>query len=609
MRTRNGVLTSVVNGDLNNGHFTVPEGIKAIEKRAFYDADQLTSLRLSNELIFIDPQAFACLTNLKELDVPNGKFTFDANRLDCPNLEKISISGTTKDISSGLLSLIINHDLKSIEFYYLGKSIEYSLKNKISNLFKVKDNRFILVENVDGLEAVGAVIDEKYVEKFNYPKLAKMFNYDNVNNFIHDFEYVLDYRYDLVYDWGKVISKFSDKNRNYCPTQSAIMGLPATKKDIYKYFLHQKKFNEFINARMGYDDSEKSIAFTKMAYLFGAFEDDEVVRKTAYYFIDKILDKHHFYEIMTHFQRVNFDKHGYDSDFKDYLIKNWENIVNNMNEYNFDLLDCVFQEFGECKKQARRDKKELTYDYVNEYMATSRFDVREGNEGLLHAVKSYHSEYSKDDFNKLQDLFEKARKISLNTTKKIITTVDNEKKEGNCYYKWLSPTDPANYVLGNKVGCCAKINSVGEGILSESVLNPEVRNLALFGHKNKIIGKATAYFNTKGKYILFNNAEISENTPDDEKEELLDAVLRAVNDQIEIQNKDKINVEKVAMGMTRNDLKYQIHKKKLKVVRMGLLKNNPEYGNNPHLYFGDASDVTTGQCILYHTPKSKRRFF
>lgn len=609
MRTRNGVLLSVDNSDLTNGHFTVPEGITTINKNAFTAADELTSLRLSKELKYIDNLGLCGLDRLRELDIPNCRIHFDACRLDCPNLEKVSIDGSSPDLSNGVLSLLINRNLKSIEFYFMGKSIEYPLKNKISTIFKVKDNRFILVENGAELQAVGAIIDEKYVERFNYPKLCKMFNYDSFENFMNDYEYALDYRYDLMYDWGRIISKFSDKNRGYYPAQSAVLAIPATKKDIYKYFLHQKKFHSYLNAHFSDDDDERRIAFTKMAYLFGVFEDDDATRKRAYKTIDDILQKHHFYEMRYHFDMINMDMHGYDPDFKDYLTNNWEEIFSTLNDSNYTVLNSVFQEFGNCKRQARRDKKELTPDYVNAYVAANRFNVREGNEGLLNAVKEYHAEYSKDDFNKLQDLFEKAREISISSTKKIITTVDNEKKDGNCYYKWLSPTDPANYVLGNKVGCCARINSVGQGILSESVLNPEVRNLALFGHKNKIIGKATAYFNTKNKYILFNNAEISESIQDEEKEELLEALLRAVSDQVAIQNKDKLNVEKVAIGMTRNDLKHQIFKKRLKIVRVGLLKNNPGYAENTYLYEGDANDITQGQCILYHTPKSKRRFF
>lgn len=605
MRTKDGKLLSVTNGDLRNGHFTVPEGIKVITKNAFREATDLKTLRLSKELEEIEEYAFISNLDLVEIDFPSGDIDFRTSRIDCPNLKRISIAGDINDISGDLTAFFVTHDIKDVEFYFYNKSINYHVESSLSTLFKVKDNRFVIVEEK---EDTGAVIDEKYVEKFDYPKLAKMFNYDSLDYFLEDYAYVLDYRIDLMYDWGKVISSFKDKNRDYYPSQEAILAIPANKKDIYKYFLNEKKFNTWKKSHFSSEDMETNRNFVKMCYLFGAFNEGEDQKK-AYKALDKVLKNNRFSSLNYYFGAIEIDKKDYDIDFTNYLIDNFESIKEVLGQTDYRALNSVYQEFSNIKKDARRNKKELTFDYVNEYMADKRFMVREGNEELFNAVKSYHAEYSRKDFELMQDLFEKAREISLSTTKKIVTTVDQEKKAGSCYYKWLVPTDPANFVLGNKVGCCAKINSVGHGILRESVTNPNVRNLALFGKKNKIIGKATAYFNTSKKYILFNNAEVAECTSDAEKEELLEALVRAVNDQVEIQNKDKLNVEKVAIGMLRNDLEDQIIKKKLKIVRMELLKNNPNYSNDQYFYHGDANNHFKGQCILWKADKTLRRKF
>ena len=202
----------------------------------------------------------------------------------------------------------------------------------------------------------------------------------------------------------------------------------------------------------------------------------------------------------------------------------------------------------------------------------------------------------------MQTLYEQAKKMAEVESKKIIKTID---KHNGYTYEWLDATNIDNYFLGNKVGCCARINGFGEGILRESVLNSEVSNLVIKNPQCKIVGKCTAYYNRSKKYILFNTAEVLQSRLINTKQ-IYEALKRAVKDQVEVLNKDDILVKIIAIGLRNNDLISEIDVN----PTFPLLENRSFDGmfdGVPNFYEGDANDPMYGQHTLWEANRQYKK--
>ena len=381
------------------------------------------------------------------------------------------------------------------------------------------------------------------------------------------------------------------------PDEFILKSIPAKESDI-KSFMHKfKSFNSMFDEYSVPEDLR--VGFVKFCYSIGLFSGSKDDSNKALKFVKSVITKDEFNEKLRLFNNLNTSH--FNRDFADFFMDNWEYILSN---FNFEKINSLYCDFKKIKKYCFLTGNILSINNVDDYLNNMKFNIRNGNEELYNVIKKYESEYNTNSFNRMQSLYEKAKEMGTIVSKKIIPTKDYYNKN-ECHYEWLLGDNPLNFSLGNKVGCCAKINSVGEGILVSSILDISVCNLALYGRKNKIIGKATAYFNEHEKYILFNNAEISENIKSSEKKELLDCILRAVEDQVAAQNASCIKVTKVAMGMHNNDLFKQIKDKKLRIIKKNLL-NNLTFVSGDNIYYGDANNPSDGQCILWKMHKKNR---
>ena len=198
-----------------------------------------------------------------------------------------------------------------------------------------------------------------------------------------------------------------------------------------------------------------------------------------------------------------------------------------------------------------------------------------------------------DGFDKIQDIYEESKDV----IKTIPLTID--KSGSDIKYHWSKSDNPINTILGYLVNCCAKLGGAGEDIMRQSMINPDIANLIIYDENNQVMGKATAYYNRKEKYILFNNAEtkgITSKGLKSEKQrqkECLEALIRGTMDAVNVLKERGEDVNEVRIGMLRNDLANVIEKYGLEISYELLQSYNWKD------YDGDASDADKGQAIIY----------
>ncbi|MDD2391400.1 MAG: leucine-rich repeat protein [Bacilli bacterium] len=598
MLIENGVLKEVLNSDFKKGFLRIPKEVQVLDKECFKKATKLKKLHIPDSVLTIHADAFKNNYSIKEINLP--KYDYEQNWARCGSIKTINIDASIKknQFSFNFYRL---KKFKKINFIYDNKKITLKGK-KISKIVKTDDNSFA----VYGDPYDRQIIKENEIIKYDVEKAIERTGSIDYFDFNNEFNKANNENFDILIKWMNIMENNKRLKKEKIVNEESLFAVPANAKNITEFFLNYKKLYSVMNKyEFKYRGSRTD--FIRMCYVLGFFEGDN--KKEVIEFIEKLMENSLCEQFIEKFRGMKFEENGYEPEFAKIVMKDFMNINNTTNGlyYNSNELVDIYNCFKLIKKEIKRETKKITYEEILKKSYVFKFTVRDGNEELFDCLKQYSDEYSTDDFEILQDLYEKAKQIAKLKSKKIIKTIDRQEEYK---YEWLDGDNPVNLVLGNKVGCCARVNKIGEGILRASLFNDEVRNLALYGEKGKIIGKATAYYNESGKYILFNNAEVSKETSELEKEQLFNSLIRAVDDEVAVLNKDDLKIEMIVMGMGLNDLKNQIINNDCKIIRSDLKKNLVFVGgSNGHqiTYVGDASNPNQGQCVLWENNKQKVR--
>ena len=378
------------------------------------------------------------------------------------------------------------------------------------------------------------------------------------------------------------------------------------KQGINKYIELKNKVN------LSYKDN---VNLFKTCYVLGLFDGDKEYAKFIYDYILNEIIINNKYNIIKIFEKFEIEK-GYNKyisklileALKDpYFINNLKHISIIYNDYNKIkvFVKNIYKRYIYPKKVMLNHKDKLTEEdkillnrfnnikpsvSLNEikyYLENNKFEFRSQNQEL-YKIAPYLEGMIKADLDKIEDIYE----LSKGVKKKLINTKD--KDDYNIAYQWSVSDNPYNLVLGYIVNCCAKLGIVGEDIMIQAMINPNIQNLLILNKDKIIIAKATAYYNEEEKYILFNNVEASLkliNTKNrKEIKEAKEAIKRAVLDQVIAQNNKGVKIKHIRIGMTKNDL---FTSRDLKVNYGNYLSNYP-YKD----YAGDANSYA-GQGILY----------
>lgn len=94
----NGVLKKY-NG--SGGYVVVPDGVKTIDERAFYNNLTITGVRLPDSVMQIKSFAFYACANLKEATLPSGLRTIGTSAFYECNLQSLTLPGSLTYVDSG----------------------------------------------------------------------------------------------------------------------------------------------------------------------------------------------------------------------------------------------------------------------------------------------------------------------------------------------------------------------------------------------------------------------------------------------------------------------------------------------------------------------------
>ena len=548
------------------------------------------------------------LTGLKKLFIPMS--VEHVSYEICQDSRDLSFIEMPFDATYGDSFDSANKKINQIRFIFLDekkkkKSITVDLES--FHYMRRRGDRYVF-EDMDG--NITTVTKDK-VEKYSIEYLLQIINLKdwNVKN-AYDTQ-ISEGRYDILAKWHEMKKKSGQSENLPLPPSFVLQTIPFNEEEIKRYYQRHKLFDELL-ALSQFDKVEQQSDLLKLCYSVGLFSGNKDECTRAYEFVKTNLENGLLDGDYVHFTYDTYNlANGYNPKFAEFYITNFAGNHSTLNRVSAR----IYNEFKKILKEFKKtDGNIMDMSFVMDYLVNHKYDVRYGNEMLAEEIKKYIDSYSSDDFEVMQDLFEKARRIAEKHSKKIIDTTDTSKKYS---YFWSAGDNPVNMVLGNAVGCCARYNGAGQGIMEASMFDTSVRNLIIYNKDKQIVGKATAYYNARKKYILFNNAEMSQSfltkAKAAGKSDAFDAILRAVHDQVEVLNADpkKIKVKKVVMGMRYNDLGDEIMSRDLPIVTDPdeMLENYHFTVSTPgaYEYEGDATDPSYGQVVLWEHEKKNVR--
>lgn len=566
----------------------IPSSVAIIGDDAFA-RNNLSSITISDSVTIIGSEAFS-KNNLISLMIPNSVTTIKSYAFSSNNLVSIKIPNSITKIENGVF---FNNYLTKIEIPSSVTAIgSHAFADNIlrkveipSSVIEIGDHAF------DDIDIIydGVMIDKSFIKKYGTENIIK------------------------IYNMSKIIKLEYIKNMSI----SVLDEIPYDTDSIKGYALNHKLYNEICESLEITEESEEAKDVFKMCHALGLFK-NKIDKKTLF----NIIKTYELDEVHQMWTSVKLKT--YDDKFKELFIKLYKE--NNLDYKDRNIVSRLYNSFKEIndytinvhkeiisKKNAeinalqkegadvsvlveklntlKKKIRTITYEDICYYIENNTFDIKDGNEMLKSVVGELSIHIEQDEFNEIQDMYEESKNIS----KSIPFTKD--KTEGVVTYHWSRSDNPTNLILGYLVNCCAKLGGAGEDIMRQSMINPNVCNLIIYDENNQVLGKATAYYNQSNKYILFNNAEfkVTKDLKNNKarRKELLEAILRAVNDVVKEFKEQGVNINEVRMGMKRNDLEEAIKEAKLEIELNNLFDNYP-YKN----YSGDANE-DEGQVILY----------
>ena len=627
----------------------LPESLEIISKSAF-ENNYINKVLIPKNVVEIGPKAFK--NNLIEEIVLNNKLneiseeTFMNNKLSNIDLKNIIRIEPYAFCNNRLKNMLIdnvweiknnafqNNFIEQIEIgnnlYKVGKEAFHC--NRIKNI-DLKNTQYIdedafcnnKLENVICNNAVSIEKDAFSYNNINYFRLNDEIKNLGKNVFDGNKNINLEFK-NKNYD-GDFLLKYGSENLmkindifNILPffdlkkfTKEEIEIMPLDKSILNGIDKNFKKFtnvlNEIINDKNNSYNafnlnkkSELYIIFFKLAYAFGVFTEGQ----SEIDLFKKFVVSHDLRDIKT--QINNFKIKKFDKKFNEIMNL----YLDNQDKYLLNYIDVIYNDLKDIKKFALKKNEDIItktntlkikkqtneYDEFLNYMKKNKKQIK------LEDVYNY----IKTKFNNYKNLEDVIMILSYYNSEKAIEKINDihsmacqedcelyfknlEKTDGQYAYKWLPSSDTTNLILGYEVNCCSKLGGAGEDIMTQSVINPNVKNLVIYKN-SEILGKSTAFYNSNLKYIVFNNIEIKDKAilnKSFDKKEFLKMFLMGINDQLKAMNYE---VNDVRVGLSNNDL-YDEIVNNFEIDKRNMVENFRYKGYN-----GDANNPKYGQAII-----------
>lgn len=581
----------------------INENLENIENKAFKN-NKIKKIIFNQKLRIIKNEAF--YNNLiEELIIPCNISYIASGAFNSNKIKKLTLNKTLKEINANTFKnnlieeLIIPDNIEKIES-------EAFKNNEISNL-KLSNNLKIIKKEAfknNNLKTININDNIKTIEEnaFDNNVIITIKNHTLPSFFIEKFGTQNIIKAKEILD---IVPNFNFNNINAKILDELLINNDNVKGLSNNVKLYNDLFDNLNIKEIYYSD------FYKMCYILGLFNSGLNKQKDILVKIKEIINLYDIKDIHKIFSNI---------ELKEYNEKISTIFLNEYNHPKFieiasklyNNYEVIFKAILESKKEQigilnakvkkenniidkkllnklKKEKKIISLDNVIKYLNENVFIVKKENNLLNNVTEILSSYINQDEFDKIERLYEKAKKVE---EKYFSNLIDQEQNKINYY--WPSRDNPINIVLGYICDCCSKLNAEGEDIMIQSMINPAIKNLIIYDSMKNVIAKSTAFYNIEKNYIIFNNVEIKNGfiKHKDKLNELYEALIRGIKDQVKAMEDNGYKVEDIRIGMSNNDLNEIILKKKLKILHSNLLKNY-SYKN----YEGDANK-SEGQAVI-----------
>lgn len=594
----NGVFSDC--SSLKNVTTTSP--VEKIDDSTFKNCYSLENIEFKEPVKIIGNSAFENCTSLTNVSLPEGLTSIRTSAfMGCGKLESLSLPSTIERISENAFS-----NCDSLEFLHIPDSAKSMKKfennallffNKTEDGFNLSANR---IENSIPTQNIN----------LNYCFLSKYFKYKDIllkeqrNPHIADF-----YNEFLSTLPEKDVERFIE-NHNFT-------------------FFKQLNFDSpFLNKKTLY----------KALYNLGAFEPpfvNEKGKKVDYAqkvvgFIISNADTNDFFQ---KFNDMNIE--GFKPEFTDFFLTYYgkdEMIAEEKLKPNF--LSLCYNEFEEIQQtntnnHGSQRQLKATVKKFKSYFLTKKFDgVTEENNEIAQTVSRYFDNQSA--FNHAVEIDNHRKKMRINDhilktplkESDIFTEIDDYRTKisdsqrkilGNLVdvatnefsFEWLAKNDPQNFILGKLCSCCSHLEGMGYGIMHASIVHPNIQNLVIRNKNGEIVAKSTLFVNKMGRYGICNNVEVRNGLSNEEIEEVYQKYILGIHEFAKRYNQEHplLKLRQINVGMTNNDLTYQIDKNRTRARVLLKTANYPKYGHGDGRYRGDSYNA---QFIIWSEKEERK---
>lgn len=519
-------------------YLTIPEGVKIIKEQTFSSCS-IKKIKLPSTLEKIEDYAFSDANDLTSIEIPKNVKSIGENVFNCLTLEELIVPETIT--------------LKSAMFEdgaYYGK---LKIRKEDGSLVDFKHCVYFIENSEKCIFASG---DEDMYSfyyngdygEFNEEQLLEKTNEVNEIDCINTCDYI------KLWYWVK-------KNK-FLPNYKVIENMPIKDIDLFYINGNCKKWKKLLE---DYDVQTREGLATlfKVSYVLGLFNKEGSKSDRAYNYIrENILNKFNEEELHARYDGFDTSK-GYDEMYAEFFMKYFKENPDFMVHNDIDLIAAAYNNFNVIKQiypnkivNTNRNADILLPSHVFSVIENRSYDDIDDDNALFALEVSKYG-YSQEQFEELQDWFNKGKKIKQEDIKLFIE--EDKEDKSKVTYKLLEKDNPLGAVVGNITNCCQVIGGAGESCVKYGMCEPNSKFM-VFNHKNNIIGQAWVWYDESTKTVCLDNIEIPRSYLSiikkfKLKKGFVDCLKRVASNFISEMEKHGLEVNKVTVGEGYNDIK------------------------------------------------------
>lgn len=190
----------------------------------------------------------------------------------------------------------------------------------------------------------------------------------------------------------------------------------------------------------------------------------------------------------------------YDSDFRDFILKNYESIISN--ESYCDKLRLLQNSFDRYRTLIASNKYSLD-DLFNSLIIGNYDNVDIGNSKLSEEISINASRYSAEDFEVLQKIYNYGKLRTYSSIPRVLGS------KNGFTYEVIRLDDPLALTAGCRTGCCQELGNAGEYCMAHSVTEDNGRVMVVRDKDGVVVAQSWIWRDKD--LICFDDIEFAKN--------------------------------------------------------------------------------------------------